>query len=55
MSEKTVDQLQREDVERQALEEAARRIESLAGNELYRKAWAKAAKAVRALKDLTRS
>ena len=36
-----------------ALEEAAQRIERLAGNQVYQQAWRRAAKVVRQLKMLT--
>ncbi len=51
----TPEQLERDRIFRAALEEAARTIDNLSGNDLYIKAWKKAAKAVRELKDLTRS
>lgn len=47
---KTFEQLAREDVERQALEAAARKIEALSGNEIYQRAWRKAAHVIRSEK-----
>ena len=48
--EKTSQQLERESIERQALEAAAKRVEGYHGNPVYRKAWEKAAKIIRAMK-----
>lgn len=53
--EKTVEQLQRDEIVRQTLERAARRIEEINGNETYQKAFKVAAQAVRALKELVNS
>lgn len=50
--EKTVEQLQRDEIVRQTLERAARRIEEINGNETYQKAFKVAAQAVRSLKEL---
>ena len=47
---KTADQLERESVERQALEVAAKRIEAEAGNPVYMTAWKRAARIIRSLK-----
>ncbi len=47
---KTPEQLEREDIARQALETAARTLEQRAGNEIYQRAWRAAAKVVRSLK-----
>lgn len=47
---KTAEQLAREDIERQALEAAARKLESLNGNEVYSRAWKRAAETVRSMK-----
>ena len=49
-TEKTPDQLERESVERQALEFAAKRLEAEAGNPVYMTAWRRAARIVRSLK-----
>ncbi len=49
-SEKTVEQLQREDLERQVLEAAAKRIEALRGSEVYERAWKRAVEIIRSLK-----
>ena len=49
-SPKTPEDLIREDIERCTLEMAARRIEALAGNEIYTRAWKRAAELVRSLK-----
>lgn len=48
--EKSPEQLEREDIARQALETAARTLEQRAGNEIYQRAWRAAAKVVRSLK-----
>lgn len=48
--EKTPNQLERESIERQALEAAAKRIEEEAGNSVYVAAWRRAARIVRSLK-----
>jgi len=48
--EKTHEQLAREEVQRQALEDAARKVEALSGNQTYRQAFRVAARAVRAMK-----
>ena len=50
--EKTAEQLIREDVERQALEQAAKRLETEHGNSLYMKAWAKGARLIRDMKPV---
>jgi hypothetical protein len=47
---KPPEQLEREDLIRQTLDEAIRRIEQLDGNPIYQKAWKVAVAAVRALK-----
>lgn len=47
---KTAEQLAREDVERQALEAAARKIEGMAGSEVYQRAWKRASEIVRSMK-----
>lgn len=47
---KPLDQLEREDIVRQALEAAAARLEKQAGNAVYRKAWETGAKLIRAMK-----
>lgn len=50
MFEKTPAQLERESIERQALEAAAKKLEQEAGNNLYMQAWKRAARIVRSLK-----
>lgn len=50
--EKSPEQLIREDIERQALEAAAKALETRAGNSLYEKAWKAGAKLVRSLKPV---
>jgi hypothetical protein len=45
-----INQLERDDVERKALERAAKIIESLEGNPTYTQAWRLAARAVRRAK-----
>jgi hypothetical protein len=47
---KPLDQLEREDIARQALEAAARRLEERAGNSVYMKAWKIGARLIRAMK-----
>jgi hypothetical protein len=47
---KTVEQLQREEIERQVLERVAQRIEQLAGSEVYERAWKRAVEIVRSMK-----
>jgi hypothetical protein len=47
---KTAEQLVREDVERQALEAAASKVELLSGNSTYTQAWKTAAKLIRSMK-----
>jgi hypothetical protein len=47
---KTAEQLSREEVVRQTLEGAARRVEQQAGNETYARAWKRAAELIRAMK-----
>lgn len=47
---KSPEQLAKEDLVRQTLEEAASRLETRAGNEIYTKAWRAAAKFIRSLK-----
>lgn len=47
---KPVSQLEREDIERQTLEAAAKRIDNLSGSEVYQRAWKRAAEIVRSLK-----
>jgi hypothetical protein len=43
----TITKLEREDIERKALEKAARIIEGLEGNPTYSQAWRLAARAIR--------
>ena len=52
MFEKTPAQLEREEIERQALEKAAKSLEDQAGNTIYLQAWKRAARIVRSLKPL---
>lgn len=47
---KTVGDLVREDIERQAIEECAKKLETHSTNEFYSKAWKAAAKVLRAMK-----
>lgn len=50
--EKTEEQLVREEVARQALEKAAKAIESRSGNAVYKRAWIIAAAVIRNLKPV---
>ncbi|MDE5451313.1 hypothetical protein GWE18_00280 [Bradyrhizobium sp. CSA112] len=50
MFEKTPAQLERESIERQALEKAARHLETQEANPLYMQAWKRAARIIRSLK-----
>lgn len=47
---KPAEQLEREDIARQALEAAAAKLESRAGNSTYRRAWTIAADLLRSMK-----
>lgn len=47
--EKPLEQLAKEDLIRQALEAAARRIEGLDGNQTYQQAWKIAARSIRSM------
>lgn len=47
--EKSADQLRKEDIERRALEAAAKALEQRAGNEVYQRAWKAAARVIRSL------
>lgn len=47
---KTVEQLYREDSQRQALEAAAKKIEALQGSEVYERAWRRAVEIIRSMK-----
>lgn len=44
------DEIDRDDIVRQSLEEAAKRLENYSGNSIYRMAWRKAAMLIRAMK-----
>jgi len=48
--EKSPEQLERESIERQALEKAAKHLESQEANPLYMQAWKRAARIIRSLK-----
>ena len=48
---KSPEQLAREDLIRQTLESAAKRLEAENGNETYRTAWKRGAKLIRALSE----
>lgn len=50
IQEKTMEQLAREEIQRQTLEAAAQRVEMQNGNSVYQAAWRRAAKIIRALK-----
>jgi len=50
MSFTTITKLEREDIERRALERAAKIVESLGGNPTYSQAWRIAARAIRKAK-----
>lgn len=47
---RSVADIERDDIARQALEAAARRVESQQGNQLYMRAWQIAARIIRASK-----
>lgn len=49
---KTPDQLLREEVTRQALEKAAKAVETRSGNAVYKRAWVIAAAVIRNLKPV---
>jgi hypothetical protein len=49
-AEKSQEQLAREDIERQALESAAARLERESGNPVYVQAWKRAARILRGMK-----
>lgn len=47
---KPIEQVVREDIQRQVLEAAACRVEALSGNTTYQQAWRIAARCIRSLK-----
>jgi hypothetical protein len=49
ITQKSIEQLEREDLIRQTLEAAARRLEGLTGNPTYQQAWKIAARSIRSM------
>lgn len=50
MLDKTTDQLVREEIQRQTLEDAARKLEQQLGSTAYQYAWKRAAQLIRGMK-----